>query len=453
MAAHQFFSICAVLSVLACGCAAPPSGCEHADVASRVACRTGVAPGQPGPCGEIVFPNGASLSDGLTEDEAVLIALWNNAAFHELLADLDIANGDLVQAGLLPNPEVAYFFPVSEKPYKYAIDFPIEALWLRPIKIAAAESETARVCERLTQAALDLIRDVRQAYADALLARGRLRVVEEAVQIRGQIARLADARLNAGDISAQESATARIDSLQSQQDVARAGYDVSLADERLRHLLGIGMDRTPLRLDDLPPPLRADLDVETLTAEAIASRPDALAVEHLVWAASERLRLSRLNWVRFLGILDATSGQDTGHEFGPAFRVTLPIFNFNEGNIERAEGELTKAERQRQTIRNQIVLDVRAAHFRYTQARTESEFLDQKVRPEVEAAIRRAEAAYREGNTSYVVTLETTRQLLDSRLRQEQLRAELRRAWAELERSVGRRLDGQTPANVTKPIP
>lgn len=410
--------------------------------------------GPSGCPGEVVFPNGASLADGLTEDEAVVIALWNNAVFRELLADLDIANADLVQAGLLPNPEIAYFFPVSEKPFKYAIDFPIEALWLRPIKVAAASRETARVCERLTQAALDLIRDVRQAYADALFARGRLRVAEEAVRIRGQIANLADTRLKAGDISVQESATARIDSLQAQQDVARAGYDVSLADEKLRNLLGVGVDRTPLVLDAgvLGSP-QGDLDAEQLTAEAIASRPDALAAEQAVSAALERLRLARLNWVRFLGILDASSGQDTGHEFGPAFRVTLPIFNFNEGNIARAEGELTKAERQRQTIRNQIVLDVHSAHVRYTQARTESVFLDQKVRPEVEAAIRRAEAAYREGNTSYVVTLETTRQLLDSRLRQEQLRAELRRAWADLERSVGRRLDNGPPSDATRPTP
>jgi cobalt-zinc-cadmium efflux system outer membrane protein len=87
---------------------------------------------------------------------------------------------------------------------------------------------------------------------------------------------------------------------------------------------------------------------------------------------------------------------------------------------------------------------VRQAHFRYAQARAEMEVLDQQVRPEVEAAIRRAESAYREGDTSYVVVLETTRQLLDSHLRQEQLKAELRRAWADLERSVGRRLEKPT---------
>jgi hypothetical protein len=49
-----------------------------------------------------------------------------------------------------------------------------------------------------------------------------------------------------------------------------------------------------------------------------------------------------------------------------------------------------------------------------------------------------------------VVVLETTRQLLDSRLRREQLLADLRRSWADLERSVGRRL-GTGPCVAVSP--
>ncbi len=186
----------------------------------------------------------------------------------------------------------------------------------------------------------------------------------------------------------------------------------------------------------------------------MASRPDALAAEQNATAAAERLRLARLGWVRLLGIGDATSGQRTGHEFGPGFRATLPLFNWNQGNITRARAELEKAERQRQTVRNQIILDVHQAHQRYVQALAELEILNSKVRPEVESAIRRTELAYREGNTPYVVVLETTRQLLDSRLRQQQLQAELRRSWAELERSVGRRLETVAPrARLGEPMP
>ena len=430
----------ALLATLS-GCACPRSACDRSCVAANIEERTGFSLGPAGCPDEIVLPNGASLEDGLSDEEAILIALWNNAAFQETLADLGLAHGDLVQVGLLPNPEFVYYFPASEKPFKYLIDLPIEALCLRPIRIAAAEREADRVGQRLAQSALDLIRDVRQAYADVLLAHGRLGVAQEAVRIRGHIAKLAEARLAAGDISGQEAATARIDALQAQQDVARFRYDVDIAEERLRNLMALGMDRTPLHLDETPPPLRADLDPEQLTAEALETRPDALAADQAVAAACQRLRLSRLGWFRLLGLLDATSGQDKGHEFSPAFRVTVPIFHWNQGGIARAEAELAKASRQSETVRNQIVLDVHQADNRYRQARAELKILDGQVRPEVEAAIRRLEQAYREGNVPYVVVLETTRQLLDSRVRQQQLHAELRRAWAELERSVGRHLD------------
>ena len=418
------------------GCIHSPPACDRGCVSANLECRTAqtlgptVCPGQP------VFPNGASLGDGITEEEAVLIALWNNAAFQALLVELDLARADLIDAGLLPNPEVAYFFPVTDKPYKYAIDFPLEALWLRPIKIAAASRESARVCQRLAQAGLDLIRDVRQAHSDLLLARGQLRVAEEAIRIRGRVAELADARVQAGEVSVQEVAAARVDALQAQQEVVRAVHNVTIAEERLRLLMGTGDDRSPLLLIEPPVPIRPDLDAELLVADATTTRPELLAANQAVATASERVRLAQVNWVRFLGILDATSGQDTGHEFGPAFRVTLPVFHRNQGMVARARAALDQAARQREAVRQRIILEVREAHLRYVQAAAELEIVNAKVLPEVEAGIRRAENAYREGNLGYVVVLESTRQFLQGLARREQLLGDLRRAGAELERRL-----------------
>src|SRR5262245_12511673 len=71
----------ALLAALLPGCATPKD-CERPDVSAKLTARTGFGLGQPPPCdGQIVWPNGACLSDGLGEDEAVLIALWNNALF------------------------------------------------------------------------------------------------------------------------------------------------------------------------------------------------------------------------------------------------------------------------------------------------------------------------------------------------------------------------------------
>ena len=388
---------------------------------------------------QLTLPPGANLDDGVTEDEAISIALWNNAAFQELLADLGIARGDLIAAGLLPNPEFVYIFGVTNKPFKYLFELPIEAIWLRPIRVRSAALEADRTANRLAQAGLELMRDVRQAYADVLLAKERVRIAGEGVKFRGRISELAEIRLKAGDISPQEAATARIDSLQAEQDATRVEYDVSIFEERLKNLMGVGPLRGALALDPPPLPAIMTFDTDALTAEAMANRPDALATNEAIAAAEARLKFARIGWVRLFGILDATSGRN-GHEFGPALRFTLPIFNRNQGGIARAEAELERAVRNQQTIAYQIILDVQRSYLQYRQACAELDVLRAKVRPEVEAAIRRAQGAYQEGNVPIFIVLETTRQLLDSYSREAVLNADLRRFWAELERSVGKRL-------------
>ena len=427
------------LAILLAGCQTAPLGPDRATVSNSLSQRFDQTLPDYTVAKQLTLPPGANLDDGVTEDEAISIALWNNAAFQELLADLGIARGDLITAGLLPNPEFVYFFGVTDKPFKYLFDLPIEAIWLRPIRIRSAAMEADRAASRLTQAGLDLMRDVRQAYADVLLAKERVRIAGEAVKFRGRISELAEIRLKAGDISPQEAATARIDSLQAEQDATRVGYDVSIFEERLKNLMGVGPLRGALVLDPPQLPAIMTFDTDALTAEAMANRPDALATNEAVVAAEARLKFARIGWVRMLGILDATSGQN-GHEFGPALRFTLPIFNRNQGGIARAEAELEKAVRNQQTIAYQIILDVQRSYLQYRQACAELEVLRAKVRPEVEAAIRRAQGAYQEGNVPIFIVLETTRQLLDNYSREAILNADLRRFWAELERSVGKRL-------------
>jgi cobalt-zinc-cadmium efflux system outer membrane protein len=438
----------AVATLVLAGCATP-KGHDRAGVSRGVETRFGTGFGITPCAAEVLVPRGLDEGRPLTEDQAVLLALWNNAAFHEALVELDLTRADLVQAGLLPNPEFVYFWPAHDKPFKYLIDFPIEALWLRPLRVKAAAAENERATARLTQAALDLIRDTRQAHSDLQLARDRVRVAERAVAVRERIAELAEIRQKAGEASALEVSTARIEALRATQDLTPVRYEVTVAQERLRNLTGLSGFSFALVPEVTPVEPLTDAPVEELVAEAVESRPDALAADHALRAAAERLRLARIGWVRLLGLLDATSGRVTGHEFGPALRMTVPIFNRNQGGIARAEAEREQFDRRRQTVHNQIVMDVRTAFARYKQSRTELEFLQLKTRPEVELALRRAEAAYKEGNATYLIVLETNRQLIDTYAREAQLHADLRRAWAELERATGRRLspgdEGRAP--------
>lgn len=49
-------------------------------------------------------PPGVIFEDGLTEDEAVSLALWNNQQLKVDLAALGFAQADLIEAGIIPNP-------------------------------------------------------------------------------------------------------------------------------------------------------------------------------------------------------------------------------------------------------------------------------------------------------------------------------------------------------------
>ena len=60
-------------------------------------------------------PAGVVLEDGLTGDEAVAIALWNNARFQADLAELGFARADLRDSGLLRNPVLTFLFPLDQK--------------------------------------------------------------------------------------------------------------------------------------------------------------------------------------------------------------------------------------------------------------------------------------------------------------------------------------------------
>lgn len=433
------------ISISFVGCQTAPPSPDTTTVSASLSSRMGHEVAATSPFEPFTLPPGVILEDGITEEEAIVSALWNNAAFQELLLDLGVARGDLITAGLLPNPEFQFTFSVPDKPFRYLIEFPIEAVYLRPIRVESAKHDAYAAGERLSQAGLILIRDVRQAYANLVLAKEQLRIAEQGVALRGRIAELAEIRLDVGEISEQEAATARIDALQAKQNVVPIAYNVPIAEELLRNFMGIGPFRGPLPLMSSETPTCMEFDVNALTDTAMTSRPDALSSAQTVAAAQARLRFQKIGWVRFLGILDATAGMRTGHEFGPGLRFTVPIFNQNQGNIARAEAELERALRNQKSVANQIILEVQQSYLQYRQACAELEVLRTDVRPEVEELITRAQASYKEGDVPIFIALTATQQLLDSYTREATLNANLRLMWVELERSVGQRLAPPSP--------
>ncbi len=435
-------SVCAVFAAaLLAGCTGLPIGTDR--VSSGLDRRTGHGL-ESGPPGEIVLPRGVSLGRNLSEDEAVSVALCNNAAFLETLADLGIARADVVQAGVIANPTLTLLFPSGSKQLEFTAKLASEVLWLRPMKLKSARLDYDRTAKLLVQNGLNLIRDVKLACADLLAAEQRLRLASDSALLSEKIEKLARARVAAGDASELEIGTVGIDTLQGNELVARTRHDVTLARERLRALLGLGMESTPVHVAARGRPRHVGPRSEDLVKLALASRPDLRAAELAIEAAGARHGLAQAEIFNLTATLDAnrTNSATRGMriEAGPGLDVAIPIFNQNQGGRARANAQLAKAARGYITVRDRIVLEVREAHTRCLQAQESYDHWHERILPPLQQAVAQTEKALESGNVPLLLVLEATRKLSDARARESAAGTDLRRALAELERAVGGRI-------------
>ncbi len=247
------------------------------DAAERLQARTGV----PARVAGVVppeIPTGVRLDDGLTADEAVAIALWNNAAFQVSVSELGFARADLLDAGVLTNPVLSLLLPVGPKQLEATLRWPVEVLWERPRRIAMARLAADAAGHRLVQAGLDLVLAVRGAHADLSLAIDRHRLATETAGLLARIDTLTQSRLAAGDIGELDARAARVDTARAQQDAERAVHDAAIARDRLRLLLGLTAQTPSFEISASSAPSTCG-PITDLLREALVARPDVRAAE------------------------------------------------------------------------------------------------------------------------------------------------------------------------------
>ena len=446
-----------VYGITALGCrSTQPSSCPPPSVPTVVQCFASESVSTTAcPC-EFQLPPSVILTDSVNEDEAITVALANNAAFRAALMQGGIATGDVIQSRLLTNPQFHTFIPVGVKEWEWTLFVPLETFLLRPRRVEAAERDYQRVANTLMQTGLNFVRDVRLAYTDLALATAQADLANETVSLRQNIAELTQRRLERGEISELEATTARIDALNAQAAAGIAQLNIPVASARLAALMGLPASMELARADLLTPPLLTTLDNEDLIARALVNRPDMRAAEWAVASSAQRAELSRWLFWRVDAAVDANQKGQKGFEIGPGLRLDFPIFNRNQGGIARAQAELMQARYNRDAIRDQIVQEVRTAATQLKQAEQNLAIVREQIVPALREATAVSERALESGGASYLLVLQTSSDYIAARTRELDQIAALRRAFAELERSVAGKIDPNSDAwnhELPSPVP
>ncbi len=427
----------AALTLQACATGTAP---DRAQVASGIAERSGFGSlTLPEKGSAWSAPPGATLDDGLTIDEAVGIALWNNADFQVALSGLGLARADLIEAGLIRNPIFSLLLPWGPKQLEFTATMAIDQIWQRPKRIADATLNAQAGGEQLIASGLRLVADVRLAFFEALVAERRLSLAADQAAIAAQAAQLVEGQLRAGDVSEFEARLARADAIRIETArLARVtGRDLSLV--RLRALIGLDPQTPAFRMTEPnPAAFESCSAVEHPLQSAFAARPDLRAAELQVEAAGARAGLEKGRIVSLTASLDANARGTEGFEMGPGLGIEVPVFSQNQGRRARVAAELEQASRRYVAVRAVVSAEVATALVGLTEARNVAVLLSDDAAVSVTRAREQADRLYAAGEISLLTLLQTRQRLIDLEAARVDATFGVDRAVVRLEQAVGR---------------
>jgi len=364
---HGFSALaaCAALSLLA-GCASfsPDGGMSRVNSLTRE--RIGYAvdradPGTPSP------QVARLLAAPLDADAAVQVALLNNRRLQVALAQLGIAEADLVQAGRLRNPGLSFgrISGNGETTIERSVLFDLGGLLTMPLRRAV---EQQRFQGAQLQAALQIVRtaaDTRRAWYQAVAAEQSLAFLTQAELAAQASAELGQRMAEAGNWSRLDQAREQVFHAEVAAQLTRARHQVTAARERLARLMGLSGEqmgyRLPDRLPDLPAQVRPPQDAER---RALTQRLDVqLALLETEFGA-RALGLTRTT--RFVNVLELgyQNHSESGSPRADGYEVelSLPLFDWGTARVRRAEATYMRALQRTADIAVQARSEVREGH-------------------------------------------------------------------------------------------
>lgn len=282
------------------------------------------------------------LAQPLSAESAVQVALLNNPSLQASYAEMGIAEADLVQASRWSGPTFSFARLRRGPDIEYERSVFVDVLGLLTIPLRTRVEEKRFEAAR-TRAAADSMRlalEARKAYFAAIAARESARYMDQVKEAAEASAELGRRMAAVGNWSKLNQQREQAFYAETTAQLARVRQAQVAARERLARVLGLRSDdpavRLPERLPDLPGNPRAGGDFE---AQALAQRLDVQAARRETEAMAQSLGLSKVS--RFVNLLELGAMHNTEspkpHQTGWEVELRIPIFDFGEARVARAE--------------------------------------------------------------------------------------------------------------------
>src|SRR5882672_3057168 len=285
------------------------------------------------------------LHRSLTVDAAVQIALLNNRGLQASYNELALAEADLVQESLPPNPTFSIFRIAGDGALEAErqVVGNILALSTLPFRSEIARQRFQQAQLRAAEETLRLAAEVRRTYFRAVAANELVGLLTDAKSTAESTAQLALKLGQTGALNKLDQAREQVFYAETTAELATIRQDATSSRERLIRLLGLWDGdlgfRLPQKLPDLP---WRPLSLPRIEVDAVAHRIDLQIVRMKLAALAKSLDLTEAT--RFVTLLDVagidrkTRDPDTPpfRERGFDVQFQIPIFDGGEVRVRQA---------------------------------------------------------------------------------------------------------------------
>lgn len=288
----------------------------------------------------------------LTVDTAVQIALLNNRGLQAAYNELALAEADLVQDSLPPNPT----FSISRIAGNGALEIErqvvgdILALATLPARSEIARQVFQKAQLRAAEETLRLAAEVRRAYYRALATNELIALLADAKSTAESTAQLALKLGQTGAMNKLDQAREQAFYAETSAELALLRQDAASARERLIRLLGLWGADIDFRLPDKLPVLPSrPQSLPGIEVDAVAHRIDLQIARIELAALAKSLKLTEA--IRFVTMLDVagidrkTRDPESApfRERGFDIQFQIPIYDGGEVRVRQASETYNQA--------------------------------------------------------------------------------------------------------------
>ncbi|MBL8113486.1 MAG: TolC family protein [Acidobacteria bacterium] len=401
--------------------------------------------------GRATPPERAEPTGELTFEQVLVLATSRSPEIAAAESETLARQARLVQAGALPNPELAGTIENFEGDVARTggvqstlqLSQRLELGGDRPARKAAASAARDLARWDLESRRLDVIARAARGFVDVLSAQRRLELADATIRLAEEVRSTVHSRVEAGKASPIEETRAQVALATERIDRERAAADLFGARSRLAATWGStspGFDRVAGDLNAIPPLP----SLESLAAD-LERNPE---VARWTSEIAEREALLRVEQARSVPDVTVGGGYRRFELGSDAFLATisfpLPLLDGNRGARIEARERIARAREERRAALVRLRQQVDETHASLARVQSEVRSLGKEVLPGAESVYAAVSEGYRLGRFGYMEVLDARRTLAAVSAQLVRAQAEMHRAFADLSRLRGEGMNDLT---------